>query len=80
MGLVMLGCCAEPGRYQGSIIQQINHGFHGAPSSSSAWYERATRAIAEHGGLSKVMPVRGDFSIMTMSSIAAGAQRFIGER
>jgi NADH-quinone oxidoreductase subunit M len=85
MGMVMLGMFAlNPVGVTGSIIQQINHGI----STGALFllvgivYERRhTRAIAEYGGLSKVMPVYAAiFLVMTMSSIGLPALNgFIGE-
>src|SRR5580700_3821922 len=85
MGMVMLGMFAlNPVGITGSIVQQLNHGI----STGALFlivgivYERRhTRAIAEYGGLSKVMPVYAAiFLIMTMSSIGLPAPNgFIGE-
>src|SRR5438445_1943168 len=85
MGLVMLGMFAlNPVGITGSIVQQLNHGI----STGALFlivgivYERRhTRAIAEYGGLSKVMPVfAAVFLIMTMSSIGLPTLNgFIGE-
>jgi len=85
MAMVMLGMFAlNPVGVTGSIIQQINHGI----STGALFllvgvvYERRhTRAIAEYGGLSKVMPVYAAiFLFMTMSSIGLPALNgFIGE-
>ena len=69
-GFVMLGHVRpQPGRLTGSILQKINHGI----STGALFlivgivYERRhTRAIAEYGGLSKVMPVfAAVFLVMT---------------
>ena len=85
MAMVMLGMFAlNPVGVTGSIIQQINHGI----STGALFllvgvvYERRhTRAIAEYGGLSKVMPIYAAiFLFMTMSSIGLPALNgFIGE-
>ncbi len=85
MAMVMLGMFAlNPVGVTGSIIQQLNHGI----STGALFllvgivYERRhTRAIAEYGGLSKVMPVYAAiFLFMTMSSIGLPALNgFIGE-
>ncbi len=85
MGMVMLGMFAlNPVGVTGSILQQINHGI----STGALFllvgivYERRhTRAIADYGGLSKVMPVYAAvFLFMTLSSIGLPALNgFIGE-
>ena len=85
MGMVMLGMFAlTPVGVTGSIVQQLNHGI----STGALFllvgvvYERRhTRAIAEYGGLSKVMPAYAAvFLIMTMSSIGLPTLNgFIGE-
>ena len=85
MGMVMLGMFAlTPVGVTGSIVQQINHGI----STGALFlivgvvYERRhTRAIAEYGGLSQVMPVYAAiFLVMTMSSIGLPTLNgFIGE-
>ena len=85
MGMVMLGMFAlTPVGITGSIVQQLNHGI----STGALFlivgivYERRhTRAIAEYGGLSKVMPVYAAiFLVMTMSSIGLPTLNgFIGE-
>jgi NADH-quinone oxidoreductase subunit M len=85
LGFVVLGICAltEEG-IQGSIIQMINHGL----STGALFlivgmiYERRhTRAIADFGGLAKVMPVMSTlFLIVSLSSIGLpGLNGFVGE-
>ncbi len=85
MGFVMLGLFALNGPgLNGGIIQMINHGL----STGALFllvgivYERRhTRAIAEYGGISAVMPIYATiFLIITMSSIGLPALNgFIGE-
>ncbi len=85
MGFVTLGMFAlNPNGLNGSVIQQINHGI----STGALFlivgiiYERRhTRAIAQFGGLSNVMPIYATvFLIMTLSSIGLPLLNgFIGE-
>ncbi|MES1242324.1 MAG: NADH-quinone oxidoreductase subunit M [Acidobacteriota bacterium] len=85
LGFVMLGLFALNGPgLNGAILQMINHGL----STGALFllvgivYERRhTRAIAEYGGISQVMPVYAIiFLIITMSSIGLPALNgFIGE-
>jgi NADH-quinone oxidoreductase subunit M len=85
MAMVTLGMFAlNPVGVTGSIIQQINHGiWTGALFLlvGIVYERRHTRAIAEYGGLSRVMPVYAAiFLFMTMSSIGLPALNgFIGE-
>ncbi len=85
LGFVMLGMFALNGPgVNGSVLQMINHGL----STGALFllvgiiYERRhTRAIAEYGGLSQVMPLYAIvFLIITMSSIGLPPLNgFIGE-
>jgi NADH-quinone oxidoreductase subunit M len=85
LGFVMLGLFALNGPgLNGAILQMINHGL----STGALFllvgiiYERRhTRAIAEYGGISAVMPIYATiFLIITMSSIGLPALNgFIGE-
>jgi len=85
MAMVMLGMFAlNPVGIMGSIVQQLNHGISTGALFllvGNVYERRHTRAIAEYGGLSKVMPVYATvFLIMTMSSIGLPALNgFIGE-
>ncbi|MEX2090444.1 MAG: NADH-quinone oxidoreductase subunit M, partial [Bacteroidota bacterium] len=85
LGFVVLGTFAmtEEG-IQGAIIQMVNHGL----STGALFllvgmiYDRAhTRAIADFGGVAKVMPVFASFfMIVTLSSIGLpGLNGFVGE-
>jgi NADH-quinone oxidoreductase subunit M len=85
MGAVMLGLFAftDPG-VAGSVYQMLNHGV----STGALFllvgilYERRhTRAIAEYGGLSKVVPTFAFvFMVITFSSIGLpGLNGFVGE-
>jgi NADH-quinone oxidoreductase subunit M len=85
LGFVMLGMFALTTQgVQGSILQMVNHGI----STGALFllvgviYERRhTRAIADFGGLAKVMPAFSViFLIITLSSIGLpGTNGFIGE-
>jgi NADH-quinone oxidoreductase subunit M len=85
LGFVMLGMFALNGPgINGSVLQMINHGL----STGALFllvgviYERRhTRAIADYGGLSQVMPVYATiFLIITMSSIGLPTLNgFVGE-
>jgi NADH-quinone oxidoreductase subunit M len=85
LGFVMLGVFALNGPgLNGGILQMINHGL----STGALFllvgviYERRhTRAIAEYGGLSAVMPLYATiFLIITLSSIGLPALNgFVGE-
>jgi len=85
LGFVMLGMFALNGPgLNGSILQMINHGL----STGALFllvgviYERRhTRAIADYGGISQVMPLYATvFLIITMSSIGLPTLNgFIGE-
>jgi NADH-quinone oxidoreductase subunit M len=85
MGAVMLGLFAfTDAGAAGSVVQMLNHGV----STGALFllvgvlYERRhTRAIAEYGGLSKVMPgFAVVFLIVTFSSIGLpGLNGFVGE-
>jgi NADH-quinone oxidoreductase subunit M len=85
LGYVMLGLFAfnAPG-VSGSVYQMLNHGI----STGALFllvgvlYERRhTRAIADYGGLSKVIPLfAATFMVITFSSIGLpGLNGFIGE-
>ncbi len=85
LGFVMLGLFAlnEQG-VQGSVLQMLNHGIStgGLFLVVGMIYERRhTKAIAEFGGLIKVMPVYAVlFLIFVLSSIGLpGLNGFIGE-
>src|SRR3954447_3381636 len=85
LGFVMLGMFALNGPgLNGSVLQMINHGL----STGALFllvgviYERRhTRAIADYGGISQVMPLYATvFLIITMSSIGLPTLNgFIGE-
>jgi len=85
LGFVMLGMFALTTQgVQGSILQMVNHGI----STGALFllvgviYERRhTRAIADFGGLAKVMPAFATiFLIVTLSSIGLpGTNGFVGE-
>jgi len=85
LGFVMLGLFALNGPgLNGGVLQMINHGL----STGALFllvgviYERRhTRAIAEYGGLSQVMPLYATvFLIITLSSIGLPALNgFVGE-
>jgi NADH-quinone oxidoreductase subunit M len=85
LGYVMLGLFAvTPSAISGSILQMVNHGV-----STGALFllvgviydRRHTRAIAEFGGLAKVMPIYATiWLIITFASIGVpGTNGFIGE-
>lgn len=85
LGFVVLGTFAmtEEG-IQGAIIQMVNHGL----STGALFlivgmvYDRAhTRAIADFGGVARIMPVFATFfMIVTLSSIGLpGLNGFVGE-
>jgi NADH-quinone oxidoreductase subunit M len=85
LGFVMLGLFALNGQgVSGSVLQMLNHGV----STGALFllvgvlYERRhTRAIADYGGLSKVVPLFAVvFMIVTLSSIGLpGTNGFVGE-
>jgi NADH-quinone oxidoreductase subunit M len=85
MAMIMLGMFAlNPVGITGSIVQQLNHGISTGALFllvGNVYERRHTRAIAEYGGLSKVMPAYATiFLVMTMSSIGLPALNgFIGE-
>ncbi len=85
LGFIVLGIFAlNAEAMQGSIIHMINHGL-----STGALFllvgmiydRRHTRAIADFGGLAKVMPVfAAFFLLMSLSSIGLpGLNGFVGE-
>jgi NADH-quinone oxidoreductase subunit M len=85
LGYVMLGLFAvTPSSISGAILQMVNHGI-----STGALFllvgviydRRHTRAIAEFGGLAKVMPIYATvWLIITFASIGVpGTNGFIGE-
>ncbi len=85
LGFVMLGLFAlNPQGIQGAILQMVNHGL----STGALFllvgviYERRhTRDLAQFGGLWKVMPVYGAFTlIVSLSSMGLpGLNGFVGE-
>ncbi|MDH5752993.1 MAG: NADH-quinone oxidoreductase subunit M, partial [Deltaproteobacteria bacterium] len=85
LGFVMLGLFALNDQgVQGSILQMLNHGVStgGLFLVVGMIYERRhTKAIAEYGGLMKVMPVYSTlFLIIVLSSIGLPSMNgFIGE-
>jgi NADH-quinone oxidoreductase subunit M len=85
MGMVTLGLFAlTPVGIAGSLIQQINHGIiTGALFFlvGIVYERRQTQAIAEYGGLARVMPLFATvFLVMTMASIGLPALNgFVGE-
>jgi NADH-quinone oxidoreductase subunit M len=85
LGYVMLGLFAvTPSSISGAILQMVNHGI-----STGALFllvgviydRRHTRAIAEFGGLAKVMPIYAAvWVVITLASIGVpGTNGFIGE-
>ncbi len=85
LGFVMLGLFALNGPgVQGSVLQMLNHGVStgGLFLMVGMIYERRhTKAIAEFGGLIKVMPLYSAVSlIIVLSSIGLpGLNGFVGE-
>jgi NADH-quinone oxidoreductase subunit M len=85
LGFVMLGLFAlNPEGVQGSILQMLNHGIStgGLFLIVGMIYERRhTKAIAEFGGLWRVMPVYTALSlIVVLSSVGLpGLNGFVGE-
>jgi NADH-quinone oxidoreductase subunit M len=85
LGFIVLGTFAlTSGGLQGAVIQNVNHGL----STGALFllvgmiYERRhTKAIADFGGLQKVMPLfAGFFLFMTFASIGLpGLNGFVGE-
>jgi NADH-quinone oxidoreductase subunit M len=85
LGFVMLGLFAlNPQGIQGGILQMINHGL----STGALFllvgviYERRhTRALAQFGGLWKVMPIYAAFSLIAYFSSMGlpGLNGFVGE-
>jgi len=85
LGYVMLGLFAvTPSSISGAILQMVNHGI-----STGALFllvgviydRRHTRAIAEFGGIAKVMPIyTAVWIVITLASIGVpGTNGFIGE-
>ncbi len=84
LGFIMLGLFgAVPSGVQGAILQMVNHGIATGALLllvGVIYDRRHTHAVAELGGLAKVMPVYAAvFVIVTMASIGVpGTNGFIG--
>jgi NADH-quinone oxidoreductase subunit M len=85
LGFVMLGLFAlNPQGVQGSILQMLNHGISTGAlflMVGIVYERRHTKAIAEFGGLIKVMPLYSVVSVIVVLSSAGlpGLNGFIGE-
>lgn len=85
MGFVVLGIFALNAEgISGAVLQMVNHGL----STSALFlmvgvlYERRhTRKLADYGGIWKIMPIYGAFSLLVILSSAAlpGLNGFVGE-
>ena len=85
LGLIVLGIFAlTSGGLQGAVIQNVNHGLTTGALFllvGMLYDRRHTKAIADFGGLQKVMPVfAGFFLFMTFAAIGLpGLNGFVGE-
>jgi NADH-quinone oxidoreductase subunit M len=85
LGFIVLGTFAlTSGGLQGAVIQNVNHGLTTGALFllvGMLYDRRHTKAIADFGGLQKVMPVfAGFFLFMTFASIGLpGLNGFVGE-
>ncbi|MGF1616853.1 MAG: NuoM family protein [Acidimicrobiia bacterium] len=85
LGFIVLGIFAlTSGGLQGAVIQNVNHGLTTGALFllvGMLYDRRHTKAIADFGGLQKVMPVfAGFFLFMTFASIGLpGLNGFVGE-
>jgi NADH-quinone oxidoreductase subunit M len=85
LGFIVLGTFAlTSGGLQGAVIQNVNHGLTTGALFllvGMLYDRRHTKAIADFGGLQKVMPLyAGFFLFMTFASIGLpGLNGFVGE-
>ncbi len=85
LGFIVLGTFAlTSGGLQGAVIQNVNHGLTTGALFllvGMIYERRHTKAIADFGGLQKVMPLfAGFFLFMTFASIGLpGLNGFVGE-
>ena len=85
LGFIVLGTFAlTSGGLQGAVIQNVNHGLTTGALFllvGMIYERRHTKAIADFGGLQKVMPMfAGFFLFMTFASIGLpGLNGFVGE-
>ena len=85
LGFIVLGTFAlTSGSLQGAVIQNVNHGLTTGALFllvGMIYERRHTKAIAEFGGLQKVMPIyAGFFLFMIFASIGLpGLNGFVGE-
>ncbi len=85
LGLVMLGMFALTREgIAGSVLQMVNHGLTSAALFLCVGFlyeRRHTRAMADYGGIARVMPLfTVAFVIVTLSSIGLpGTNGFVGE-